>query len=278
MGDYKVVFKNIKWGTCYTRDQPWKEVCVDGDSLTFRYILDYSEQLTISNKEIGSFLYDRKTYSEKLIYGTAVYCNERLERDLGSLSGYTLVFGRGFVERKRVTIEKYELERVECLRDLLNFRIENFNLDSRGILRVSKRLIISSRSEVLDLLKKMVKVHFKEVLEPDMVCPKICPVVVSEDYDLMLFGAMYLVKKVENGTIKFIGLGDVLDFLGLENRKQLVIVATLCGTDYNEGVKGIGPSVSKSIALRDPENPIVDKEVVEFFMIGKMIGSDDSTS
>jgi len=76
----------------------------------------------------------------------------------------------------------------------------------------------------------------------------------SQDYDTLLFGAGRLVKNLTvtgkrkmPGSSKYkkinpelIELEEVLDDLDI-TRKQLVDIGILCGTDYNEGVKGIGP-------------------------------------
>ena len=78
--------------------------------------------------------------------------------------------------------------------------------------------------------------------------------VASQDYDSLLFGAPMLVR---NATItgrrklpgrsvyreitpELLSLEAVLSNLGL-TREQLIEVALLVGTDYNDGVKGLGP-------------------------------------
>ena len=76
----------------------------------------------------------------------------------------------------------------------------------------------------------------------------------SQDFDSLLVGADRLVRNLtvsgkrklpgrnEYKEIKpeLISLEKMLDELGV-TREQLVDIALLCGTDYNEGVKGIGP-------------------------------------
>ncbi|MBS3782263.1 MAG: flap endonuclease-1 [Candidatus Thermoplasmatota archaeon] len=78
--------------------------------------------------------------------------------------------------------------------------------------------------------------------------------VASQDHDTLLFGANRLVKNLTvTGKRKMPGSSDykkispelieleeVLNDLDI-TRKQLVDIGILCGTDYNEGVKGIGP-------------------------------------
>ena len=76
----------------------------------------------------------------------------------------------------------------------------------------------------------------------------------SQDYDSFLFGAPRIVRNITlTGKVKYpskgievklepelIYLDDVLKGLGI-TREQLVDIGLLVGTDYNEGVKGIGP-------------------------------------
>lgn len=75
---------------------------------------------------------------------------------------------------------------------------------------------------------------------------------VSQDYDLLLFGAPVLVRnltvsgkrKVRGRTITVnpekLLLKEVLDGLSL-TREQLIEIGILVGTDFNTGIKGIGP-------------------------------------
>ncbi len=76
----------------------------------------------------------------------------------------------------------------------------------------------------------------------------------SQDFDTLLCGCPKLVRNLTvTGKRKLPGrneykevspelivLEEVLDELGI-TREQLVDIAILCGTDYNQGVKGIGP-------------------------------------
>lgn len=76
---------------------------------------------------------------------------------------------------------------------------------------------------------------------------------VSQDYDSLLFGAPKLIRNlsitgkrhhVRGGVIEIkpeeIDLQEVLTTLEI-NRDQLIWLGILVGTDFNEGVKGIGP-------------------------------------
>jgi flap endonuclease-1 len=79
----------------------------------------------------------------------------------------------------------------------------------------------------------------------------------SKDYDSLLFGAPRLVRFLAIGSTEFLptqgrsrsvppevlDLEENLTALGL-TREQLVDVALLIGTDFNEGVRGIGPKTA----------------------------------
>ncbi len=65
----------------------------------------------------------------------------------------------------------------------------------------------------------------------------------SQDYDCILFGATRTVKNLTitggRANLELILLKKVLENLDI-NREQLVDLAILVGTDFNEGIKGIG--------------------------------------
>lgn len=65
----------------------------------------------------------------------------------------------------------------------------------------------------------------------------------SQDYDCILFGATRMVKNLTitggKANIELIQLKKVLEDLEI-TREQLIDIALLVGTDFNEGVKGIG--------------------------------------
>ena len=64
--------------------------------------------------------------------------------------------------------------------------------------------------------------------------------VFTTDYDALIFGAKTMYVKTEKAYVKYILSSELLS-LGLTDRKQLIDLALWIGTDYNEGVKGIGP-------------------------------------
>jgi flap endonuclease-1 len=66
----------------------------------------------------------------------------------------------------------------------------------------------------------------------------------TEDYDALLFGAPVTLRQLTSkGNPERMDLQRTLDDLEL-TREQLVDVAILCGTDFNDGVRGYGPKTA----------------------------------
>lgn len=84
--------------------------------------------------------------------------------------------------------------------------------------------------------------------------------VVSQDYDALLFGSPILLRNLSiTGRRKVprqdryiivepeeISLSEVLSSLAI-SREKLIMMGLLVGTDYNEGVKGVGPKTALKI-------------------------------
>ncbi|MBB6646273.1 flap endonuclease-1 [Halobellus ruber] len=66
----------------------------------------------------------------------------------------------------------------------------------------------------------------------------------SEDYDTLLFGAPETLRQLtSSGDPELMGVEPTLQRHGI-TREQLVDVAILCGTDFNEGLSGVGPKTA----------------------------------
>jgi len=66
----------------------------------------------------------------------------------------------------------------------------------------------------------------------------------QRDYDTLLFGAPTTLRQLTSkGDPELMDLAATLDDLGFD-RQGLVDAAMLCGTDFNEGVRGIGPKTA----------------------------------
>ena len=92
----------------------------------------------------------------------------------------------------------------------------------------------------------------------------------SQDYDSLLFGAPTLVRNLairgrggDELVPERIVLEETLDELGL-TREQLVEVAVLIGTDYNDGIHGYGPKTALETVRDGGFDEAVDEHADEF--------------
>ncbi|MDS0294819.1 flap endonuclease-1 [Halogeometricum luteum] len=66
----------------------------------------------------------------------------------------------------------------------------------------------------------------------------------SEDYDTLLFGAPYTLRQLTSkGDPELMDLDATLSDLEVTH-EQLVDIAILCGTDFNDGLSGVGPKTA----------------------------------
>ena len=97
--------------------------------------------------------------------------------------------------------------------------------------------------------------------------------VASSDVDCLLYGAPRLLtnltlsqkRRLPSGaTVKItpevIGLADVLNHLGID-RDKLIALAILVGTDYNKGIKGVGPKTALKLVKQEKNFDKLFKDV-----------------
>ena len=89
----------------------------------------------------------------------------------------------------------------------------------------------------------------------------------SQDYDCLLFGSPRIVRNLtisgKLSEIEYLDLKETLNQLKL-TREQLVDVALLVGTDFNQGVKGIGAKRAIKIIKSKPLERYVKENNIEF--------------
>ncbi len=99
--------------------------------------------------------------------------------------------------------------------------------------------------------------------------------IISQDYDALLFGAPRLVRNLTiSGKRKLHGrsvtvnpeslvLSDILAGLGI-SREGLIEVGLLCGTDFNPGVRGIGPKTGLRIVREGRFSEVIREKAPDF--------------
>lgn len=82
----------------------------------------------------------------------------------------------------------------------------------------------------------------------------------TDDYDALLFGSPETVRQYSGkGPAEQMSLSPTLDEHGISH-DQLVDIALLCGTDYNDGVRGIGPKRGlKYIVEHGTAEPVLEQ-------------------
>ena len=91
--------------------------------------------------------------------------------------------------------------------------------------------------------------------------------VASQDYDCLLFGAPRIVRNLTLSgglsNLEYLELNKVLEEIGL-TREQLIDVALMVGTDFNEGIHGIGAKTGlKLIRNNSLEDILVQKGITD---------------
>ena len=172
---------------------------------------------------------------------------------------------------KTATVEKRKEIREESEKEWKKALDEGDEEKARKFAMRSSKLssyIIDSSKELLDLLG-IPYVQAKgegEAQASHMVKNGDAWAVASQDYDCLLFGAS---KTVRNMTLSG-GLSN-LEYLDLEkvllnldmSREQLIDVALLVGTDFNEGVKGVGAKTGIKLIKKNSLEEVLKQKDVE---------------
>ena len=89
--------------------------------------------------------------------------------------------------------------------------------------------------------------------EGEAQCAKICQegkawAVASQDFDSLLFGSPRTLRNLSASKVEYLEIME-LDKLNLR-REELILIALLVGTDYNPGIKGIGPKKAMDLVKK----------------------------
>jgi len=177
-------------------------------------------------------------------------------------------FKRRTLEKRKEMKEKYREKYLSALEE------ENYE-DAKRYASATSRIdnkIVHEAKELLDVLGIPYIQAPSEAEAQASYMTKIGDAfaVGSQDYDSLLFGAKYVVRNLNlKEDLELIDLERNLKELGID-QEQLILIGMLIGTDFNEGVKGIGPKTALKIVKAYPKEYIfkrydLDKDVFEFF-------------
>lgn len=217
---------------CQFQNLAGKKLVVDGCNLLFRYISK------IRNAE-NEILYNAKGDPVSHLIGIFYFCINLVERRIRPIFVFD---GYPPAEKRQRSPEK--IARLVNMWQLYNkhaddhkrlfkqdplFLYDKFIADLQEFVRLMGIPVVRGLSE-------------GEAQGARLIQDEHAVGLVSEDQDSLLFGCPkvyhHLAFKEEFCTVT--NLGDQLNRWGL-TRRQLIDLALLVGTDYNEGIKGIGP-------------------------------------
>ncbi|MDE1810463.1 MAG: flap endonuclease-1 [Candidatus Micrarchaeota archaeon] len=161
--------------------------------------------------------------------------------------------------------------------------MERAKSQAQASTRVDKRIVESSK-KLLDLMGvPYINAPSEGEAQASIMCKKgLVYAAASQDYDTLLFGSTNIVRNLTfsgrrklpkknvyiNVEPEFVNLKETLSNLGL-TQKQLIWVGIMLGTDFNMGIKGIGPKTALKLAkqaksIGDIKDIVLEKYRVEF--------------
>lgn len=150
---------------------------------------------------------------------------------------------------KKVQLNKANILRAQEIIDEFNFKVT----------KVIAKYKLEAEQVCAILTRKPIKVDNKQI--------DIVDYVITCDSDALVFGSKnILVRTNKINVYKMYVLKDILHISGL-NRKQLAIISVILGTDFNKGIKGIGPSkVINIVKENDYKLNNRQKKIIKYYL------------
>lgn len=262
---YKALVRNAHSRECPVSDQPLSEIIVDVRSRIFRYMrLTYTKR-TMHDRTRSVFramkdlrLSGKIVTEKKMIFNAAMSIISK-ELELLKVPKSTYVFpsevGCPHKERAKAARIVTTADRLEKFKMRLNKYRENI-FDLKALDHCASALdsyLISDLEGVSSYPGGGVAPESEDSYESDRTCARLArrgvgAAVLTEDFDnLVLFGCDMVVVEAHKGFFVYTSLKDVMAKLDSVSRKDAVHKCCLLGTDYNLGLKGIGPVKIKKI-------------------------------
>lgn len=299
---YKNLFKGIVWKTGKLSDCPSKTIHIDCDSLVFLFLREFlttnytfGDTLDVNKKRcqiLGARINGLQKGVIKFVNKDVTeYVIMRFEKifEILTIHGIKCVFITGVTDnvidmKQTVVMEKEEKRRNTfnaSLKPIFSKQITYCNVKESmrndalfGILNDYMYTNLKQIKEcVYEQLYKLKNSEWKllQTIEPDIILgSKGEMFVMTEDFDIFLFGGSVIMKMDGEDDYKYLERKDILEYTGIDSLLNLVKISILCGTDYNIGVDGMGPVRAKKYVLNnndsDEKGLIRDREeIVNWF-------------
>lgn len=156
--------------------------------------------------------------------------------------------------------------------------MEEAKSHARASTRMTKDIAKSARELLGDMGVYCISAPGEGEAQASYMCRKgLVYAAASQDYDTLLFGSPRVARNISisgrrklpnknfyiNVVPELVDLNDTLNSLGI-NQEKLIWIGLMLGTDFNEGIKGIGPKtalkiVKDSDSIKDVEARIKEK-------------------
>lgn len=230
-----------------TRSIPWDDlggsvVAVDAHNWLYKYLTT-----TVKFTDAAAYTTDDGTEVANLI-GVVRGLPKFFEADVTPV----LVFDGVPTDLKEDTIESRRDAREQAEERLEEAREEGDTIAAARLEARTQRLTDAIHTTTRELLDLLDVPYVDAPAEGEAQCAHMArhdpdvDYAGSDDYDTLLFGAPFTLRQLTSkGDPEVMDLQATLDAHDL-TWEQLVDVGILCGTDFNEGVSGIGPKTALS--------------------------------
>lgn len=262
---YKRLSHNGGWRKVYLAESPWREMAIDVDSLVFFHMREYLQLPYRTSKDetmvCASFLYHVDKSTRWMVDDMARYSTEQLALLFEFLTSIGIalypIWGNSFPQLKRELYDERAGKKEKLREEIATFGRNILAPGAKdGILALVKRYALHFRDEVRDRVSRNFPADLHFAIEPDKMCAKRHLVTMSEDVDVLFFGTKrtIIVKPflvdIKPTHFNFVDCETYYSTKGIKSHNDFVQVALLMGTDYNNGVKGIGAKRSVGIIAK----------------------------
>lgn len=252
---------NRSWKKVYLEERPWCKMAMDVDSIVFFHIRKYLESPSLTKEKwtmiAASFLYNFDRSVQLMVTAMSKYSIEQFRKTIEFFHYHGLdvqpVFSisspvlksNTLRERDNLSIEiKLEIEKM--VKDITVPGVRD------KVLVLIKKYALYLRDNVRDVVTdNFPSKWLRGVIEADKWCSKNFGVIITEDVDVFLFGNAdtimvrpFLMAGKGPRHFDFRDCRTYFEEKGISSHKEFIQIAFLIGTDYNYGIKGMGPKRS----------------------------------
>jgi flap endonuclease-1 len=233
-----------------------KTIAIDGHNWLYRYV-----KITSRYNEVKD--YKKGDYKVPNLIGTLMGVSKITQNKVKPL----IIFDGGFDDLKKEELEDRKEKREKAKKKQKEHRDNNKKAEAAKYRSRSQTLtdkMIETTQELLDMLDiKHIKAPKSAESQAAYLCKSNNQInySLSTDYDILLYGSPRTVRNFTSSSreTELMSLNKALNKNNI-NREQLIEIALLCGTDYFEGVKGIGPKTGLDIVKNGNINDHIDNK------------------